>query len=202
VKRLKYIVTTTRRSNPRTRSLAKELALSLPLALKVNRGKARLTEFVEYARSLGATNVIIVGRGLQGNPGRISIINLSSGCCAHPSLILKLRGVRLARELGVRPQPPTRIAVVALDQPSSLELGHELAAVLNLPLLEGLESVGSTYESVILVETLASGLQVVRFVSSEGAPRGPRLLVERYFSVCASAPTFRLSLPEGSRRST
>jgi rRNA maturation protein Rpf1 len=186
VKRLKYIVTTTRRSNPRTRSLAKELARSLPLALKVNRGKARLTEVIEYARSLGATNVIVVGRGLQGNPGRIGIINLSSGYRTHPSLILKLRGVRLARELGVKPHPPTGIAVAAVDQPSSLELGHELAAALNLPLLEGLESVGSAYESVILVETLASGLQVVRFVSSEGAPRGPRLLVERYLTVVDS----------------
>lgn len=180
MRKLKYLVTTTRRSNPRTRSLAKELASSLPQALKINRGKTRLTELIEHAKSLGATNVVIVGRGLQGNPGRIGIINLGSGYGSPPFLILKLKGVRLARELGVRPRPPTNIAVVALNQTLSLELGHELAVALNLPLLEGLEAVGSAYESVILVEALTSGLQVVRFVSPNGAPRGPRLLVERY----------------------
>lgn len=182
MKKLRYLVTTTRRSNPRTRSLAKELALSLPCALKINRGKARLDELVAYARELGAANLVIVGRGLQGNPGRIEIVNLSSGGNAFHRLILKLRGVRLAREYGIRPRPPPEIAIVARVEPPSLELGHELAAALNLPLLEAddLNAVRDVYQSVIFIEPLASGLLAVRFVSPEGAPKGPRLLVEKY----------------------
>jgi len=182
VRKLKYIVTTTRRSNPRTRSLAKELALSLPHALKINRGKARLDELVEYAKGLGAANLVIVGRGLQGNPGRIEIVNFCSSEETLYRLILKLRGVRLAREYGARPRPPPEIAIVAQAQPPSLELGHELAATLNLPLLETDDpsAVKGVYSSIILVEPLTGGLLAVKFVSPEGEPKGPRLLVEKY----------------------
>lgn len=165
------------------RSLAKELALSLPNALKVNRGKMSIREVLFHAKTLGAQRVIIVGRGLRGNPGRIEIFERMEPPLV--SMIVKLCGVKLARELGVRPQPPRRLSVVVQPSSEAWEFAHELAIALNLPLIEEVEprDLSHVYDSALLVEQVGRtrALLALRFVDAvSGHPRGPRLLVEKY----------------------
>ena len=187
---VRYLVTTTHRSNPRVRSLAKELARSLPRAVRVNRGKMSLAEVVERAKSLGASRVVIVGRGLRGNPGRVEILEGLNP--PFVSLVLKLRGVKLARELGVRPTPPLSAAVVAQPVPAAVEFAHELAAAMDLSILEGVrpEDLADSYDSVLLVEHVGRGgaAFALWFLDPRtGGPRGPRLLVERYAVIARGA---------------
>jgi len=182
----KILVTTAHRTNPRVRSLAKELALSLPDAIKMNRGKMNYIDLFEYAKSLGIIRVIVVCRGLRGNPGRIIFLDTTAKeLCFYP-LILKLRGVKLAREMGVRPSPPRRAAVVAPGEVDAMEFGQELSGALNLTFVEGVEAreLAGTYDSVLLIEPVRSPRAsfAVKFVDpSTLAPRGPRLLVEKYY---------------------
>ncbi|MEM1690647.1 MAG: hypothetical protein QXG48_01815 [Thermofilaceae archaeon] len=178
-----YLVTTTHRSNPRVRSLAKELALSLPNALKVNRGKSRLLDVLLQAKTLGALRVLIVGRGLMGNPGRIEVFKTLDP--PYTSLVLKLSGVKLARELATKPQPPRSLAVLVQREQEALEFGHELAAAMNLPLVEDAkpEELANVYDSLLLIAYVKHPrtLFALKFVKPESRqPRGPRLLVEKY----------------------
>lgn len=183
---LRILVTTAHRTNPRVRSLAKELALSLPNATRVNRGKMSYAALFEYAKSLGASRVIVVCRGLRGNPGRITFLDTTAReLCFYP-LILKLGGVKLAREAGVRPSPPRHVVVVAPQEPEAVEFAQELAGALNLTLVEGINvgELTGTYDSALLVEPVHSPRAsfAVRFVNpSTLAPRGPRLLIEKYY---------------------
>lgn len=178
-----YIISTTRRSNPRVRSLARELALSLPNALRVNRGKMSLPALMAYARSLGARRVLCVGRGLSGNPGRLMFIDTATSNHYSQVFIIKLSGVKLARELGVTPNPP-RIVLVAAPS-DALDFGQELAAALGLPFIETLDirSLEHACDSVLVVEPLShpKAKFVLRFLkTSDSSYNGPRLLVERY----------------------
>jgi len=180
---IKYLVTTTHRSNPRVRSLAKELALSLPRAVKVNRGKMSLLDVVANAKALGAQRVLIVGRGLMGNPGRIEIMERLDP--PYISLVLKLSGVKLARELGVRPRPPRAIVLTTQPSNEASEFAHELSVALNIPMVEGVGVSGpsSIYDASLFIEYVGKprALFALRFLdSSTGMPRGPRLLVEKY----------------------
>lgn len=165
------------------RSLAKELALSLPDALKINRGKMSLPDVLLRARALGAQRVLIVGRGLMGNPGRLEVFET----LVPPiiSLALKLSGVRLARELGVRPQPPRKLAVVVQPTRDAVEFGHELATAMNLPLMEHAElgGVELMYDSLLYVEYVGRprALFALKFLDPRAeTARGPRLLVEKH----------------------
>jgi len=162
------------------------LALSLPNALRINRGKMNYVDLFEYAKSLGAARVVVVCRGLRGNPGRIVFLDTTAEeLCFYP-LILKLRGVKLAREMGVRPSPPRRAVVAAPSEAEAIEFGQELAGALNLTFVEGVEAgeLAGTYDSVLLIEPVRSPRAsfAVKFVDpSTLAPRGPRLLVEKYY---------------------
>lgn len=178
-----YLVTTTHRSNPRVRSLAKELSHSLPNALKVNRGKSSLPDLLLQAKALGAFRVVIIGRGLRGNPGRIEVFKRLDP--PFTSLVMKLSGVKLARELAAKIQPPRSLAILVPREQEALEFGHELAAAMNLPLVEGIkpEDLVSVYDSVLLVECVKRpcALLALKFVKPEsGQPCGPRLLVKKY----------------------
>ncbi|MCS7105150.1 MAG: hypothetical protein NZ954_06250 [Thermofilaceae archaeon] len=178
-----YVVSTTRRSNPRVRSLARELALSLPKALKVNRGKMSLPALIAYARSLGAKRVLCVGRGLSGNPGSLMFIDSAISNYHPQAFVIKLCGVKLARELGVTPHPPGMILVAASSD--ALCFGQELAVALDLPLIETLNvrSLEHVCDSVLVVEPLShlKAKFVLKFLkTSDSSYSGPRLLVEKY----------------------
>lgn len=178
-------MTTTHRSNPRVRSLARELTLCLPRALKVNRGKMSFEEVLERARALGAKRVVVVGRGLKGNPGRLEILSTSLPLPRAHLLLLKLKGVKLAREQGVRPKPPLNLVVVTTPVEEVVNFAHEVAIALDLALVEAdpsrLSELSDVYDAVLLVEPAPQVGFILRFARTvDGEARGLRLTVSGY----------------------
>lgn len=182
--RYKIVVTTTRRSNPRVRSLAKEIALALPAAIKVNRGKMSYMEIFKYAKSLNADRVVIVCRGLKGNPGKIVFLDITGPELKFYPLVLKLKGIKLAREAGIAVKRPNSVIVSAQAEPETIEFGMELAGALTLSFIENTElrDLSTLAESVLLVEknkSLESAF-ILKFVDTRtGNLRGPRLTVKK-----------------------
>ena len=143
-------------------------------------------QLVEYARALGVMRVVIVCRGLRGNPGRIVFLDTTSSSVSFYPLILKLKGVKLAREMGVKPTPPRNMVVAAPLTPDSVEFGQEVAGALNLDFVEGVgvEDLASTYDGVLVVEPVESrkAIYALKFVDPKSLrPRGPRLLIASYY---------------------
>ncbi len=179
----RLIVTSSRHVNARVRSLVKELARVIPGAIKLNRGKLSIEELFSLAKGLGAKRVVIVCRGLMGNPGRIIFLDTSEEEVSFYPLILRILGVKLAREHGVKATRPRGLVVVPgnLDD-EVVQLSQELASVLclnciELP-LEELSSIQAHYGGALLVERRGGKAFVLRFINtSDLKPIGPRLTV-------------------------
>lgn len=93
------IVTTSHRPTQRVRSFVKDLASVLPYAVKVNRGKASLTDLYYDAMALGAKRVVIVGVK-KGNPGVIRVYapREPPEIGLDEIAVISLSGVKLRRE--------------------------------------------------------------------------------------------------------
>ncbi|RLE84776.1 MAG: hypothetical protein DRJ41_02505 [Thermoprotei archaeon] len=179
---MKLLLTTTRHTNPRVRSFVRELALSLGNSIKVNRGKMDINDLYLYAQSLGALRVIIVGRGLHGNPGRVVFLDTTQESPRFYPLILSFSGVTLARDLGIKIAPSRTLTpvVVKRSDPEILGFAQELSGAINRPLFEGnIGDLVEGYDKLLLVENLRSKKArfVVKFIDKEFKLAGPRMLV-------------------------
>lgn len=175
-------VTTCRHATPPVRRLAKEIAWVLGHARKVNRGRMSLAGVVLMARNMGASRVIVVGRGLHGNPGIITFLNAEGGDEGRRILSLSLRGVVFSGMKSRPPVPESHLPVVSLG--ASEEIAENLAfafdtVYLGSYALEDLASF-SSYSRVIAVEGVKSrSLALVLKFLEKGEPIGPKLLVKR-----------------------
>ena len=179
---MRLIITTSRHTNPRVRSFVKELANSLGNSIKVNRGKMDVSDLHLYARSLNASRVIIVGRGAYGNPGRITFLDTTREEPRYYPLILRLSGVSLGRDRGLKTVPakiPTPI-VISDPDPETVEFGQELATAFNRPFFEEVDKglVGE-YEKVLIIEKIRTNRVkfVIKFVSRNFKLVGPRIFI-------------------------
>ncbi len=92
------LLTTSRRPTGRIRTFCRDLASSIPDAVRVNRGKMSLDGVAEKAIEVEADRVVLVDRW-HGGPGKINLYRLSStGLTSVPPLML-IKGIRLRREL-------------------------------------------------------------------------------------------------------
>lgn len=93
----RLLVTTSREPSRRTRSFVKDLALAIPHAVKVNRGKATYSDLAVRTTSLGAYGVLIVlEKG--GNPSALLYAE-PVGLQLRKLFLLKIAGVSLLREI-------------------------------------------------------------------------------------------------------
>jgi len=188
------LITTTRHTTPRTRALVKELVFSIDHIIKINRGKMSILDLFYRAKQLNCSRVIIVGRGLHGNPGRITFLMTDRSKPVFYPLILKLSGIKLAREMGVslRSQPRKTVPVVvsntSRERSEILEFAQELAAAINRPFLEvDYNTLKEDFENVILVKRSKKAKHCVSIYSlRDDKVTGPTILVEK---------TVYLSLP-------
>lgn len=109
------VISTSRHVTPPVRRLARELSYTLWSAKRVNRGSSNFEELVTRSRALGARRLIIIGRGLHGNPGRISFFDISTAE-TRPLLTLVLRGVIFPERLRSIKKPTTPILVASVGR--------------------------------------------------------------------------------------
>ena len=185
--KLHIIVTTTRHVNPRVRSLANELAHTLPDALRINRGKSNISDLAEKARAYNAKTVLIVGKGLRGNPGRLVFLRIMEREYFFYPLIVSLAGVKLARELKVRPSPVSTesFSIVTLedfsDNTKELALALSEALQVNYTETSNLKSLAHIFNRVLFVEetNFEKSPFFIKFVKPDGKNDGPLLKVKR-----------------------
>lgn len=173
------LVTTTRHATPPVRRLAREIAWSLGFARKVNRGRMSLDELLLLARRVNASRIIIIGRGLYGNPGRLLFLGVSGEVEMKKILFLHLKGVVFSGMRNKPPLPAYRLPIVSLgvtdDVAERIALGFD-ALYLGRYSLEELRNFKS-YSRVIAIEPINRKGLVLKFLE-RGEPLGPRLLVK------------------------
>ncbi len=184
---MRIIVTTTRHVNPRVRSLANDLARALPDAIRVNRGKSNIVELAEKARACEAKSVLIVGRGLHGNPGRLVFLAIMEDEFFFYPIIISLAGVKLARELRIKVAPVSfeKFSVAVLENASSAAKDFALslseALQVNYTESSSLKFLAPVFDRLLFVEetNMEKIPYLVKFVKPSGKADGPFLKVSR-----------------------
>ncbi len=128
------LLTTSRRPTERIRTFCRDLANSIPDAVRVNRGKMSLDGVAEKAIEVEANRVVVVDRW-QGGPGRISLYRLgSSGLDFVPPLML-IKGIRLRREFkNVKKRGQSSVITFSTENSSALEnIACQLSQFFGLP---------------------------------------------------------------------
>lgn len=93
----RLLITTSREPSRRTRSFVKDLSLAVPHSVRINRGKATLSELALKATSLGAYGVVVLLE-MRGNPSSLLYAE-PRGSGLVRMFLLKIDGVSLLREL-------------------------------------------------------------------------------------------------------
>lgn len=177
------LVTTCRHATPPVRRLAREIAWSLGFAKRVNRGRMSFAEVTELAKTWGAKRVIVVGRGLHGNPGLVLFVSTAEGEEGRLVLSLRLRGVVFSGLKRRPPKPEVKPPVVSISTED--ELAEVLALALNTIYLGAytLEDLKmfSTFKRVVALEPVRQKgfIGVIKFLE-EGGEIGPKLLVRSF----------------------
>ena len=130
------LLTTSRRPTGRIRTFCRDLAYSIPDAVRVNRGKMSLDGVAEKAIEVDADKVVVVDRW-HGGPGKVSLFQLSSnGLEPIPPLML-IKSIRLRRELneGMRGAISSAITLEPEDSPELTRMAEHLSKYFGLPVL-------------------------------------------------------------------
>ncbi len=176
------VVSTTRHVTPPVRRLARELSYFLWSAKRVNRGGYSFEELVTLARALGASRLVIVGRGLHGNPGRILFYDIG-GKEVRALLAMLLKGVVFPPKLRStrRPRAPVLVASTGSCHGAADDAGEDIAYALNAPFVGCIaEERISDFRGVrlLLVEhVLSSNLAYVLKFAEDSRELGLKILV-------------------------
>lgn len=174
----RIVVSTCRHDTVHVRRLARELALSLHAARRVNRGGRSLQELLAMAKSMDAQRLVIIYRGLRGNPGRIVAWDLTCEPFRRLPVAVYLSGVAFSGARRI-PRAESEVCVVSVKRES--DFAADLAALLNLNYL-GLFSVEELLNAagrLMVVEPVeaANFSFVVKFYE-KGSAVGPKLFVK------------------------
>jgi U3 small nucleolar ribonucleoprotein protein IMP4 len=129
------LLTTSRRPTGRIRTFCRDLACSIPDAVRVNRGKMSLDGVAEKAIEVDADRVVVVDRW-HGGPGKISLFQISSnGLTPVPPLML-IKSINLRRELN-EARRGSKSSVITLDSKNSelTRIAAHLSTFFGLPVL-------------------------------------------------------------------
>ena len=130
------LLTTSRRPTGRIRTFCRDLANSIPDAVRVNRGKMSLYGIAEKAIEVEADKAVVIDRW-QGGPGRISLYRLgSTGLESVPPLMM-IKGIRLRREFeNVKKRGQSSAITFAPENSSALEnIADQLSQFFGLPVM-------------------------------------------------------------------
>ena len=170
---MRYLVTTSRRASPRTRSFAKELAGCLPSSTRINRGKKSLEDLYHMAL-LEQYDIIIIIAERNGNPSKIVFATPDTSSASLDKLLtLYLKGVSLAREKSI-PHRKSKVACIHANDEEARAIATVLSTTLKLPPCPP----EPMYRAWISVEAGDEG--IVISCLHRGGVSGPSIKVYRY----------------------
>ncbi|MCD6510081.1 MAG: hypothetical protein J7L11_06855 [Thermoprotei archaeon] len=180
----RIIVSTCREPGRRIRSFSKELAASLPDAIRVNRGKYPLGELARISLELGADTLIIVG-SRKGNPGRLVIYRIEEDQYYKVPPLIRIRGVKLLREIDEKsPVSVVKSLVVTCSEgmPDEVkEFAESLAGALRLPYVEitSYDEVMNSADILLSLTHRREGHIILKFLNANDLkPAGPLIRVD------------------------
>lgn len=183
---VELVVSTSRHPTPPVRRLARELSCALWSAKRINRGGSSFQELALLSKGLGARRLVLVDRGLHGNPGKLLFYDLSQD---EPVLLLVLwlRGVIFPEKLRSIRRPANPLLVASIG--GYLDFAEELAIALNYPYLGGVDPGIADFDNrrILLVEPSEkkSFAYVLKF--QEGSrDLGLKILVKKFATRLAS----------------
>jgi len=179
---VELVVSTSRHPTPPVRRLARELSFALWSARRINRGGSSFQELVLLSKGLSARRLVLVGRGLHGNPGKLLFYDISR---EEPSLLLViwLRGVVFPEKLRSIKRPRAPLFIVSTEGYS--DFAEELAVALNYPYVGGFDPSSPGFEGrrLLLVELVGKEnfAYVLKFLEGS-ADLGLKILVRRFIT--------------------
>ena len=186
------LITTSRRPTKRIRSFIKDLAKSIPNAVRRNRGKASTEDLCIEALARGLSRVLIVERW-RGNPGIMRFILVGPRLCEHLKTAFVLKGVTLSREIGLRNRRKTEKRELILAVPhnagkDSTDLCEELAFCLGEHIeVDRIDIAGkpSGYEeySVLTLTAWSQGWKFTFYDGETWEEVGPRFTIRGVWKI-------------------
>ncbi|MCC6058923.1 MAG: hypothetical protein LM563_01595 [Thermofilum sp.] len=177
---VELVVSTSRHPTPPVRRLARELSFALWSARRVNRGGSSFQELVLLSKGLGARRLVLVDRGLHGNPGKLLFYDLTR---EEPVrlLVIWLRGVVFPEKLRSIRKPRAPLFVASTGGYS--DFAEELAVALNYPYVGEVDFSRTSFEGrrLLLVEPVGKGnlAYVLKFLEGS-TDLGLKILVKRF----------------------
>jgi len=170
------LVTTSRHPTPPVRRLAREFANLVYGGVRVNRGGMSEEELFLLAKELGASRIVIFGRGRGGNPGRVTFIDATGSEPLHIPFIMWLRSVVFLNRAG-RARSPTPI----FSTGECNGFPEDFSLAIDVPYLGERVDYPRRY---ILIECVARRriLAVIKFIEG-GREIGLKMIVEKVFHV-------------------
>lgn len=177
---MRVLITTSRKPSRRTRSFIKELNLVIPGSIRVVRGKMTLHDLHGLTLSLKARGVMIVYER-KGNPSAI-VYYEGTNEGLRKALLVKLRSVKLRREIG-NAQKPLNISQIVVEHVDYLEdLVNAFVRMFNARVCKEMCSEANLIDSVRVsfINDEEHQQVIVRFICV-GSNRvcGPQLNVEK-----------------------
>lgn len=177
----RILITSSRDAGTRLRQFMNELEMSIPGAVKVNRGRSSILGIATKAAVMGIEKILFIGsRG--GNPGFIRFINVDVNNSEIDILpyIIKIHGIKLLIDMPVRvniPSKPRNAVIASLN--SHVELLDVLSEQLELPaiVVDDVESVRGMYDVIITIRGVKDIIEVSFLDGKTMGPRGPTMWV-------------------------
>ncbi len=176
---VEFIVTTSRRPSPRSRSFVKDLVSVLPGGIRLTRGHSSYVDLAREALMVGCSRVIIIGER-RGNPGVIRVYEPTSSLELRHIVTFIILGVKLSRESGFgKPVSPRFLVIETDSSPISEEFSEAFIRAFHAKL-----KAPQGVEDYVLAKL--EGLTVDSIKLSfywKGSPVGPQLRLRKPRSV-------------------
>ncbi len=174
------MLTTSRRPTGGIRTLCRDLVNSIPVVVRVNRGKMSLDGVAERAIELEADRVVVVDRW-RGGPGKINLFTIApTGLKPFPPLML-ISGIRLRREFkeGTKRVRSSVITMEPEDSPELERMAGRLSQFFDLPVRSMDEAAGKHGASMHLSFDSSNRLQITFILLQRMVEIGPRITLSK-----------------------
>jgi U3 small nucleolar ribonucleoprotein protein IMP4 len=174
------LLTSSRRPTGAIRTLCKDLAIVLPHAVRVNRGKMSLDGVAEKAIEYEADRIIMIDRR-PGGSGRINFFQITpTGPNSFPPIMM-VAGVKFRREFkeGTRRIKSSVITVEPEDSYELQRIADHLSQFLGLPVLSADDVSGKTGVSLRLSFGISRRPQISFLQLQRMVEIGPRVTLSK-----------------------